>query len=273
MKSSFFYQTDHTPCNVFRVDYLHFPMHLHKELEFIYVEHGSLTVTINEQTRVIAAGDFALVFPNVLHSYPESQSNVSAIVCICSPSLLGDFSSTVKHRHPEVPFLDHNLVHPNVTYAIGELLNEFSLDRSSSVYSPLLQLVLARTLPLCRLQKNVETSDSDLTYRIVSYLTQHYTQDLTLASLANHLNISMYYVSHIFSSQFHMGFNRYLNQLRINHAISLLHTTDLSILDIALDSGFSSQRTFNRVFLDFYHISPREFRKRNTEKTTLADFT
>ena len=270
MKSTFFYQTDHTECNVFRVDHLHFPTHLHKELEFIYVEDGSLTITINEQTKTIVAGDFAMVFPNVLHSYPEAHSNVSAIVCICSPSLLGEFTSTVKHRHPEVPFLNHNFVHPNVDYAIRELLNEFTQDQSSSVYSPLLQLVLARTLPLCNLQKNVEASDSDLTYRIVVYLTQHYTQDITLASLANHLNISMYYVSHIFSNQFHMGFNSYLNQLRINHAISLLHTTDLSILDIALDSGFSSQRTFNRVFLETYQISPREYRKLNTEKGTLA---
>jgi len=264
MKTKFFYQTSHEECNVFRNHNFSFPTHLHKELELIYVEQGQLTITIHENTKTIVAGDCALAFPNIMHSYSqqgECSSDFSGILCICNSTLLGEFASIVKHRYPENPFLSHKDLHPNVGYAFQELLHEFQTQRSTSIYSALLQLILARTIPLCTLQKSSDNNDANLTYRIAAYLIDHYKEEIGLSSLAKHLNVSMYYVSHIFSSQFNVGFTHYLNHLRLNHAISLLHNRDLSVLEIALESGFGSQRTFNRVFYNSYQISPREYRK------------
>ncbi|MBR1742310.1 MAG: AraC family transcriptional regulator, partial [Lachnospiraceae bacterium] len=40
-----------------------------------------------------------------------------------------------------------------------------------------------------------------------------------------------------------------------------LNYTTLPITEIWLEAGFESQRTFNRVFKEKYHMSPREYRK------------
>ena len=98
-------------------------------------------------------------------------------------------------------------------------------------------------------------------YQTVSYIAAHYTEELTLPRMAHDLGISQSALSRIFSGTFHMNFNCYLNEARLDYACNLLLHSDSSILDIAIQAGFESQRTFNRVFQERFHMSPREYRK------------
>ena len=98
-------------------------------------------------------------------------------------------------------------------------------------------------------------------YQTVSYIAAHYTEELTLPRMAHDLGISQSALSRIFSGTFHMNFNRYLNEARLDYACNLLLHSDSSILDIAIQAGFESQRTFNRVFQERFRMSPREYRK------------
>ena len=73
-------------------------------------------------------------------------------------------------------------------------------------------------------------------------------------------------LSRVFSRTFHTNFNRYLNELRLSTALSLLENPKETITDAALSAGFTSLRTFNRVFGERFHMPPREYRKeRKTE--------
>jgi transcriptional regulator GlxA family with amidase domain len=63
------------------------------------------------------------------------------------------------------------------------------------------------------------------------------------------------------------GFVRYLSIIRISQAADLLTTTDLKITDIAYQCGFSSIRTFNRVFLEVTGYTPTEYSKRPESKS------
>jgi len=55
-----------------------------------------------------------------------------------------------------------------------------------------------------------------------------------------------------------------ITQKRLSHAANGLLTTTNPILQIALDSGFSSQSAFYDAFTRAYHTSPGKFRKQNT---------
>ena len=70
-------------------------------------------------------------------------------------------------------------------------------------------------------------------------------------------------LSRLFSSTFHMNFNTFLNETRLNYACNLLEYTDRPITEIAMDAGFSSLRTFNRFCLDRLRMSPRDYRKKD----------
>jgi transcriptional regulator GlxA family with amidase domain len=101
-----------------------------------------------------------------------------------------------------------------------------------------------------------------LTHRIISYLSEHFQESLTLTELANHLNVSKYYLSRVFSAKLNTNFNKYLNYIRLNYALTLIQSTNYTLTRIRLDSGFESQRTFNRAFMELFHLSPGEYRRR-----------
>lgn len=83
--------------------------------------------------------------------------------------------------------------------------------------------------------------------------------DITLSSVADALHISRYYASHLFS-ELEVGFNEYINSLRITGACERLKNTKLSISEIAYEVGFGSIRTFNRAFLKVSGMTPRQYR-------------
>lgn len=87
---------------------------------------------------------------------------------------------------------------------------------------------------------------------------------ISLTRMAKDLGYSPYSLSRVFSSTFHTNFNQYLNELRLGRAIDLLENTSETVTEIAWNSGFTSLRTFNRVFKDRFRLSPKEYRNKKS---------
>ena len=86
---------------------------------------------------------------------------------------------------------------------------------------------------------------------------------LSLKGLASRMNSNETYMSRAINLGLKTNFNRLINQMRVEHAKGLLASTSNNILEIALDSGFNSKPTFNRVFRDISGETPTEYRKKS----------
>lgn len=80
------------------------------------------------------------------------------------------------------------------------------------------------------------------------------------ADFAKELNVSEAYLSRIINIHFQKTFIQVINEHRIEDAKRLLKETDAPVSQIALECGFYSLKTFNRVFKDLVKRSPTEFR-------------
>ncbi|MCQ8882120.1 helix-turn-helix domain-containing protein [Pseudoalteromonas shioyasakiensis] len=91
--------------------------------------------------------------------------------------------------------------------------------------------------------------------------------NLKISDFAQALAVPEYKISRAIRHHFKAtNFNLFINQYRVKHAQMLLlkdEASHWSILSIALESGFSSLATFNRVFKSSVGINPNEFRKQN----------
>ncbi len=83
---------------------------------------------------------------------------------------------------------------------------------------------------------------------------------LSIRDLASRLGTNETYVSRMLNQGSGQSFNRFINELRIEHAKNLLSETSQSVLNIAYDSGFNSKATFNRVFKDISGQTPSQFK-------------
>ncbi len=95
--------------------------------------------------------------------------------------------------------------------------------------------------------------------------------ELKVSTLAHRLHEKDYKVSRaIVAALGHRNFNRFINGYRLRHAEDLLSDTssNASILDIALDSGFASLGPFNRAFKEANGLTPREYRREKEKAAT-----
>lgn len=98
-------------------------------------------------------------------------------------------------------------------------------------------------------------------YKIVEYIYRNHAEDLQLHSVSDTFRVSPKELNKVLSYQIEMSFNEFLNFVRVNHAAQLLLTTDKSVLTIALEVGYKTEKTLSRNFLQLKGKTAGEFRK------------
>lgn len=98
---------------------------------------------------------------------------------------------------------------------------------------------------------------------VLDYIDANYADSLRLEAMADMAGYSKYHFSRLFSEYTKQTFCDYLNLRRIKAAEGLLLNDSLSVTEIAMQSGFSSIATFNRLFKSLKGCSPSEYRRLN----------
>lgn len=240
----------------------HISPHLHNSIEFVYVTRGTLELGIGQELYHMEQGDFGIIFPGLIRHYQVFDTKkCTAYYLIASTALSGSFLLTLQQYCPENPVIPADKLHPDIRYAIQSLYKNPANQQKDVIYQAFVQLILARSLPELNLVEKSTVGSNDIIYQTVSYIAEHFQEEITLTSMAHDLGYSPYALSRVFSGTFHRNFNQYLNEIRLEYACALLQYTDQSITDAYENAGFESQRTFNRVFREKFHMSPREYRK------------
>lgn len=95
----------------------------------------------------------------------------------------------------------------------------------------------------------------------ISYIHRHYSDDISLSTVAAAIGISSSYLSKQFKEDLGLGFADYLCNYRIEKAMALLIETDASNKNVAQMCGFSDDAYFSRVFKRTAGITPKEYRR------------
>jgi AraC family transcriptional regulator len=99
--------------------------------------------------------------------------------------------------------------------------------------------------------------------RAIELLTEHLEGDIALADLATECKLSPGRFMRAFKKSFRVPVRRYLLHRRVQAAKSLLLYTDKSLLEVALETGFTDQPAFNRSFREIVGTSPGHWRRAN----------
>lgn len=212
-----------------------------------------------------------ITFPNTMHAYNAPEENAYYSMIICHPRLFGDYLNDLMHSAPSSPVIRAPFLHKDIPYAINRLTEEQQSDAAShGVCRALIQLILARAMPLLKLEERPSPGALDLPSRVIAYISGNFRQPISLDDVAKQVGASKCHVSRIFSPKLHTDFHSYVNSFRLNLAQNLLCNTDLDILTISQECGFENQRTFNRVFQRQCHTTPSQYRMDFVQKKKLS---
>ena len=121
------------------------------------------------------------------------------------------------------------------------------------------QKLLERIIGMIRQSYTTQQTNPAVT-RMREYVQNNYTEDFSLQDMADALNISRYYMCHLFRERTGVSIMRYRNSRRLSMAKELLSSTELSIGEISDRCGFNTVSYFGEAFKKQEHLSPGEYR-------------
>ncbi len=140
-------------------------------------------------------------------------------------------------------------------------LQEYALYRNTSLESCMQSL-----FSIIEPSGQSSQESSPLFDASLSYIHEHYNQQISINDIAKAYNIDRTYLYKLFMQHIQMSPQEYLLKYRIEKACEQLRFTKLSLTDIAYSVGFQDYSGFSKQFKKYSKISPRNYRKlRDTE--------
>ena len=93
------------------------------------------------------------------------------------------------------------------------------------------------------------------------YVNAHYTEPIQQQIVAEKFYFTREYFSRFFRKNTGMTFKEYLMKVRVRAAKEEILETEKSMLEIAMDTGFTDSRSLIHAFKKVYDITPYQFRK------------
>lgn len=223
------------------------PTHVHALAEIAVIRQGTAAVTIDETRYSLRPGDAFAIFPLVPHSFDELSPDSKGVIAIFPPDIIPEYAGTFHGLQPENPVLPADRTGPEVKDAV-ERLAVLNMEENLPLCIAYLHVVLAGVLHNLTYRPVYDYSERGMGHRIISYISDHAFEEITLESASHALGISASHLSHFFSERLHTNFRRFINAIRIEKARLLMRDPNLTLTEISDACGYTNMRTFRRAF-------------------------
>lgn len=254
-----------------------YPFHKHPSLEIVMPLSSDYTVYVNQTCFHLTAGEILLIPSMAPHYLVPTARDLSGQRLIyqinCDPLSRINGFSYVKELLKQ-PVLINRTSCPDIydteVQIMLQVLNEYFCDghlQELVIFSSLLNFfsTYARCAPPAALPSEAENMPASNTLfnrfnYAMDYINKYCTEDITLDMVADYAGLSKYHFSRLFKQYSGLNYYDYLCACRIKKVEHLLSRSELSITDVAFQTGFSSISTFNRIFKKVEQCTPTEYR-------------
>lgn len=248
-------------------------MHWHKDLQFIYVFEGEIEIKTLDDCVRINKGSGIFINKNVIHLVKKTTS------CHYNSFIFPDYFLKFYCGSPAKPIVE-NIVNKSelpichfpkeadwcksILYILSELAE--LENRKTEFYAyEVLSLLSQLWLEACKsIQFPTENKENIIGLRMqkfLRYISNHYNEDISLASLASCANVSKSECLRCFKKSMQTTPYKYLNEYRLSKAAERLKSSDEPISNIAESVGFHQVSHFGKCFKKKTGFSPRDYRK------------
>lgn len=250
------------------------PVHWHDELEIIYVKSGFLTVNISGENYIGKPGDAFVVSPGNLHFMGSQTGTVDYFTFLFPLKYIAFRSDDMLDDKLIEPLNSgHLMISPEIKDTVKEQCEQLAgvyaaeIDKSESKITSQIRKKIILLQFIHELWKKGFIVENDTTGRntvekeMVSYIQQNYMGKILLREFGEQFHLSEKYISRYFKEHFHITLSQYVTYLRLEHAKQMLQETDISVTEVAMQSGYQNISYFIRSFKKTYGVSLLKYRK------------
>ncbi len=254
--------------------------HMHDYIEILYALSGKYQILLNNRDYTFKEGDMVLINSNEIHNVFSESEGLNRYICIkFEPELLYTSWSLIEMKYL-MPFILKDSSHQKIftreeiaTTVVPSLMENMNKEYTKASYgyefairSDLFRLFLyiIRSWHVQNIDLNIGVSinkemETQLR-KVFDYIDERYNEDITVREMAKYCNMSYSYFSRMFKRVMKKSFKEYLNYVRISKAEKLLISTNNTITEIALETGFTTSSYFISQFKAHKNISPKQYR-------------
>lgn len=249
--------------------------HFHSEFEINLVINGLGQRIVGDSIEDFKGTDLAIIGPNIPHRWTKTGNGMTTpVVTIQFPKETLDYRILNKKVFHPIRQLCNNafrgIVFSGSTRTvlekkIKELPGKHGIESALAFFDILHTMAISSE---CRflLDDNREANTAIRESRsrrinyAISYIQDHFSEQVTLTQIAGNIGMSESAFSHFFKKRTNRNFIDYLNDIRIGYASKLLYETTQTVSEICYASGFNNISNFNRIFKRKKGHTPSEYR-------------
>jgi AraC-like DNA-binding protein len=255
-----------------------YPAHKHNFLEFSLCIDGSGYEIINGVKHELVPGTFSFVLPYQIHELFTTSGEILTLYnCNFGIELLleerkpGNLNGFFTTMDSLPSFLEFNKEQMDVIRKIlDEMHEEYQGDqvwRNTMLIAKFKEIIVrfdrySKQIMTASHEQALNVNHSPIISRMIHYIHCNYQEDITLTTLSQQFALSASRISELIKQTTGQSFVHFMNDLRVRHAAGLLVSTDLNMTEIAHEVGYSSYKTFSRVFREYRGTLPTHYRKK-----------
>ena len=255
----------------------HFPLHSHPECELNFIENGKgVRRVVGDSVEEIDSYELTLIGGGELeHTWEQgdrAESDMREITIQFSPDLFSpdllkksQFSSIQQMLEKA----DHGLTFSMKTIMkVYPLLDKLVLENDSfEQFLTFLRILYglsraedSRVLSSSSMAHASQDVEGRRVQMVKQYISDHYSEDLRLETLASMAGMSPSAFSRFFHQRTGRTLMDFIIDVRLSHATRLLVDTTQGVSEICYACGFNNLSNFNRIFKARRGYAPRDFR-------------
>lgn len=226
----------------------------------MYIESGSCQVRLNDELQTVSKDQLVLIDCYAPHEYGfEEDSDVCWL----------HFDGPLARSYYElITSSQGNIISSSNLYqVVHEMNNILKLFRNSEpIREAKVSSYITKLLTILlniRSDAGNNFSHSQIVENSLAYISEHFTEALSLETLAKNSNMSLFHFTRVFTAETGYTPHQYLIATRINSAKFLLRTPGNSIKEIAFRCGFNSESSFCSTFKKWEIMTPGEYRNQS----------
>ena len=261
------------PFGFYRLDKNHprykMAFHWHTFTELIHVIKGELTVTLDNKSFPVKAGEVVFVNSEVIHGATPKNCEYECLVF--NPAFLKTgndecslFIDDLLSRHFSLPERVQDEEAKSLVCAIMQTMYE---QKKGFVFQALgLAMQFFGVMQSKQLFAREDYADKDAAKiyklkKVLKFIRDNFDSEITLDDMAREVDLSTKYFCAFFKNMTGTTPVKYLLTYRVERAARKLLGTDMSITQIAFDCGFNDLSYFIKTFKDIKKITPKAYRK------------
>ena len=252
--------------------------HWHKILEIDYILSGDLKVSVQGDNFILSDNEYVVINSNDVHHTNGKYENVHIKYMVIRYSyvfLKQYFPDFEKYRFEIKNSVYKETIRKHLERIAGFLDTEDELAEihilSSLIY------ILDILFTYCKVPRSCDeilTEDPNYDYarQAVEHINEHYSETITLESVASFVGLSPTYFAKYFKVKTNKTFHTYLNDIRMVHALTDMENYGVTETEAALNNGFANVKSFIQTFKRNYKCTLSQYVRDNNSLPAIHGF-